>query len=906
MILDSGESMDLRYLNFCFADPFFYDSFQSAAPDSSTWPHVDLPEPGGWYRTVENSWVFLAPEDARIPDQGWKVHVSVRVADAARALAVTWEYCVARRLAFKFLGSRDVLVTRNLKYADRGGSGKFITIYPPDETTLEQVLIDLNVALSGLTGPYILSDLRWEAGPLYVRYGGFIRQECRDEHDRYVLALRDPDGRLVPDHRPPFFRVPEWVSLPEFLVPQQAALGDGRPPAGFRYRFTSALHFSNGGGVYLADEITGETTDGVQVVIKEARPHAGLDNRGQDAVARLARERDILESLADVDGVVDVLDSFRLGEHHFLVLRHVNGQALPDLLQKHPLIHPDSSQDAVAAYTDWAVAVLDGVRDVIASVHEHGVTFGDLHPNNVLVDDEDRVTLIDFEMAYRNGDPPLTGVGAPGFAAPDGRTGPAADRYALACLRLWMFLPLIPLTTLDPGKMRHLVTEVVTRFPVPPDYAATVYRELGLSEQVGQAPALTADVFSGDASQESLSRSLVAAIVSSASPQRTDRLFPGDIEQFRLNGLGFAHGAAGVLYALSRAGHRRCADYEEWLLRAVRAGGSRDRVGFYDGLHGISHVLDQLGRTDTAMELLHQAIRTPDDDLPANLFSGLAGVGLNLLHFGVTYSDPVWTERAVHIARTLEKRLRDKPSASLTDLGQASAATGRGGLLHGDSGIALFFLRMFDHTQDERYLDLVASALAQDLRLCVRVDDDHTVQLDEGWRLMPYLGAGSAGVGLVLREYLRHRPDEHLFRVFDGIRLAASTEFVVGSGLFAGRAGLIAFLSLCRADAGAEAAVVRHLRRLSWHALSYKGNLAFPGEQLLRLSMDLGTGTAGVLLTLHAARHNEPLLPFFPAPTTDVTKRKERHDDAVCPQPAGDGDDAERGRGVREHHDVGL
>jgi hypothetical protein len=58
--------------------------------------------------------------------------------------------------------------------------------------------------------------------------------------------------------------------------------------------------------------------------------------------------------------------------------------------------------------------------------------------------------------------------------------------------------------------------------------------------------------------------------------------------------------------------------------------------------------------------------------------------------------------------------------------------------------------------------------------------------------------------------------------------------------------------------------VAAHVRRLGWHALSYEGELAFPGDQLLRLSMDLGSGTAGMLLALGAALHDEPVhLPFL-------------------------------------------
>jgi len=60
-------------------------------------------------------------------------------------------------------------------------------------------------------------------------------------------------------------------------------------------------------------------------------------------------------------------------------------------------------------------------------------------------------------------------------------------------------------------------------------------------------------------------------------------------------------------------------------------------------------------------------------------------------------------------------------------------------------------------------------------------------------------------------------------------------------------------LYLARHRPADPAELDRQARALSWHALPYGGGLAFPGEQLMRLSMDLATGTAGVLLALAAA-----------------------------------------------------
>jgi len=56
------------------------------------------------------------------------------------------------------------------------------------------------------------------------------------------------------------------------------------------------------------------------------------------------------------------------------------------------------------------------------------------------------------------------------------------------------------------------------------------------------------------------------------------------------------------------------------------------------------------------------------------------------------------------------------------------------------------------------------------------------------------------------------------------------------------------------------------LRGLGRHAIGYHRELAFPGNQLMRLSTDLATGTAGVLLAVHATTAWHPaFLPFFTA-----------------------------------------
>ena len=187
--------MDRRYEVYCLADPLFYDSTTQVRDERLELEFTRRPVPVGWEQTEVADWLVHRPVGVRLPAQGWKVHVSACLDNADKVLTTVWDYCVPRRISFKFLRGLDALLLANAKYAHRGSSGKFVTIYPADEQ-LEVVLTELGVALAGSQGPYILSDLRWGEGPLYVRYGGFAERHSVSETGALELAIEDPDGRL--------------------------------------------------------------------------------------------------------------------------------------------------------------------------------------------------------------------------------------------------------------------------------------------------------------------------------------------------------------------------------------------------------------------------------------------------------------------------------------------------------------------------------------------------------------------------------------------------------------------------------------------------------------------------------------------------------------------------------------
>ncbi|GHC68656.1 class III lanthionine synthetase LanKC [Streptomyces flavofungini] len=837
------------------ADDCFVDALDRIDDTGQRFARTGSPTPSGWVRTERGGWVALHPDDVPLPRQGWKIHASATADRAEHVVDTVWDYCTRRSVSFKFLRSTVLLHHMNSKQAPRSASGKLVTIYPADEQELERTLTGLTELLGGIEGPYVLSDLRWEDGPLYVRYGGFHLAYCFAPDGAYVPAIEGPDGVLLPDVRGTSFRVPPWVEPPGFLAARIEA-SKAAAPGGFPYRVEKALHFSNGGGVYRAVE----KSTGRRVVLREARPHAGLDDRDADAVARLAHEQGMLERLAGLDCVPALYAHVRHWEHHFLVEELIEGETLQEAVgRRHPLFRDGADEADLAAYTLWAQGVIGRVEEAVAELHARGVVFGDLQPGNIMVRPDDSVCLVDFETAFEDAEDHRPSLGTPGFTARWARSGRSVDTYGLAAVSLALFCPLTPLLRFDRDKYAQLTDWTRRRFPVPPEFTARLREQLAPPPHWPRAD----DDTPPDASRwpqepgadgRAALDSLAEAIRLSATPEREDRLFPGDVRQFDHQGASLAFGAAGVLHALLISGYADDPAFEgyvDWLARSAER--TRwPRPGLYDGLAGVAYVLAELGRTAEARAALDRIDGIGLEQCGAGLFGGLAGIGLARLHFG-----------DVDAAQALGERL----ARVVTGGGRLPGPADAVGLTHGWSGPALLFTHLHAATDNDRWLRLAETALARDLGRC-GAPREGRVQVRDGQRWLSTLDRGSAGIGLVLDAYVRRTDDPYFARVRDRIRDGLGTELLLSPGLLDGQAGL---LHATAHLAGPGSALAPHLRGLGLHCVRHQGRRAFALDGLLRLSMDLATGTAGVLLAVHGALNGPPAdsryaaLPFLEA-----------------------------------------
>lgn len=780
--------------------------------------HTDLPE--GWRRQAEGIWVHLSYDGARLPAQGWKIHVSCTTDDYERTVGAAWEVCRGLRLPWKFIGHPRLHQWCNGKGADRGFSGKAIAVYPDGEASLRGALEELAERLSGVNGPYILSDLRWKDTTAYVRYGAFAEMWCRDKDGRSVPGLRGPDGRLEPDVRGPVFTPPAWLAVPEWLAEgtgyaERSIQSKSKRPTLHGYTVKRALHFSNAGGVYVAEDPGGRS-----VVLKEARPHSGIDAAGRDAVARLRHEHGILLALSGRPWAPEVYEYFEEWEHHYLAIEYFEGSSMQRVASRElPFIRPDASEQEFHEYRSKVHPLLLDLEQVLTELHELGYAFGDLHTQNIIVDpDETGVRLIDFESAKRLDSTREAGLHTPGFAPGRPMSPEEADWYSYASCQLAMFAPYNYLSHLSPTALVEGVAILEERFRFPPSELAVIRSRLGIEQP---------DAHAGVRHPESEHASLAAGILESADPLDEHRLYSADPDGLGPAGaVGLASGASGVIFALEAAGMRVPEDHLAWLRRAVRSAPADTGLGLYTGLAGAALVMHRLG-DPSAPELLDRLAKAPMPDA-LDLATGRTGVAQLLLEVGES-------DHAVRLAESIHKDLErgDRPTAP--------------GLLLGHSGISMLFAALARFTEDgvwiDRYLEMIDEEVAG------AEIEDRELLLWYGKKLVPYLGRGSAGLALAMLSGYDWLTERHLVLLAKCLR-AMEVEFMVEAGLFRGRLGI----AYSFAQAGrflpefAEKARNVRARLHPYIGTTATGRTeALIGRESHRLSLDLATGSAGLV-----------------------------------------------------------
>lgn len=857
---------DLRHIVkffYLLQDDRFYVPFERAYKPSDEYMTIVrgllARATGGWSTDADGFWFHVHPDGCTLPTQGWKIHVSATVSNGESILRKVVPILTDAGVAFKCSVDTNVLSLMGSKGWARGGSGKFMTIYPRDLDSFKDVIERLYVRLQNEVGPYVLSDKRYkDCRVLYYRYGGIRPTAITEIIGLRSLVISSPSGELVPDVRTPYLSLPEWAVDPfrdeAVLNDEPAELKNGR------YLVTEALTFSNTGGVYVALD----RESGAQVVIKEARADVAVDRFGVDAVSRLKKEYGILEALADSGVAPRPVDAFEEWEHYFIVEEFLDGSDIREImLTQSPLLKIQPEPEDSRRFYNLFLKLFRSFLRAVEGVHSCGIVLGDVSAANLKIDPSTyEVRLIDFEGACRTGIDQPSLLFTPGFKNPiSGRDVPSAfndDFYGVAAIMLYTMFPIAAMSSIKPDLYESVLSAIVEDVGWSSGNVFSVINGLSkgtiTSERaiklLEDPPSTFAPGYRDNVDLDWCSdivRRFAGFLLTNMTPESREVLFPTDPFAYETNPLGLGFGACGTLYALSKCGFDVPKIARDWLEhRLDRLEPYRLAPGLLTGTSGMAWCLWELGMRDHAVALMENANQSSLLERNHSMLYGAAGIGMANLFLYSQTGYHKYLAKANEIADILLAGSReDERGIHWTH--EENTWLGYG---YGQSGAALFLLRVHQLSGRSDVLAAGKSALSFDLSHAV----DHEpgaksfFSTPDGNTLEPYVEVGSAGIAKVALRYGMLDEVEPVLR-------DAWRKYAVFPGLMFGLGGLIdvftdafafsrnpKFLDMSRRPL----AGIRDL-----YVIDYPEGAALPGDGLFRITCDYATGIAGTMRAIH-------------------------------------------------------
>ena len=246
-----------------------------------------------------------------------------------------------------------------------------------------------------------------------------------------------------------------------------------------QYRLDDVLGRGGMGAVYRATHVGLAETVAVKLIQLPAGCSPELEG---EFMKRFEREARVAFKLRH-DNAVQVLDFGEDEGTPYLVMEHLDGQPLADLIQREP-VEP----------RERTVRLGIELADVLVTMHGQSLVHRDLKPENVILiereDGSERPVIVDFGLAYLADSETLgrmtqggETVGTPAYISPEqGRgdpvIGPASDIYAFGCVLFEMATGDVPFPEGSP-------TEVVGKHMFVPPPSVEESMPEGASELPG-------------------------------------------------------------------------------------------------------------------------------------------------------------------------------------------------------------------------------------------------------------------------------------------------------------------------------------------------------------------------------------------------------------------------------------
>ena len=444
------------------------------------------------------------------------------------------------------------------------------------------------------------------------------------------------------------------------------------------------------------------------------------------------------------------------------------------------------------------------------------------------------------------------------------------DWCAVSALSIHLLTPICPLFAINPDARQKYLESLVKSYGLPLEFITI--EEALRQNRVLDAKQTIEKLFNAlkDSKQKRLQAGIQPYTDKMNLPQILGRItnyiehfvehpmkstmFPLDYRVLTTNRLSVAYGSLGILYFL----YKRTSPLTQQLSSIIWNEIQNEDLknfppGLYIGLSGIAWTLHECGLKAEALDLIKRVYDLKFRNESADLFYGASGWGLASLYFYEQTKSQPFLDYALEAAQTIDDKLVYQNTMPI--IYQNIDMQSYSGLMHGNAGIALFFLRLFQSSRNQIHLEKAKCIMQSEINNRQIIDNEVV------WRknykeetIYPYFQFGSVGVGLVAIRFYLLLGDSYFLDLAKKIADSVIGKYCIYPGLFVGMAGIgTFFLDLYSATQHdnylQEAHQIAH--RIILYSVSNDCGISFPGDKLAAICTDYGTGSAGIGLFLH-------------------------------------------------------
>jgi serine/threonine protein kinase len=679
------------------------------------------------------NWTFFKYKK-KMPTSGIKLHISSTSYNSVKILEKVIPIIFREKVSFKVTSSIKDLHNLNNGKAGETQVGKFLTLYPYTNNQAVNLGIKIDKSIKEYFGPIIPyeNSLGYRSS-VYYRYGSFKNKKYQKDNGEIVNAMIDDNKKIIIESRKtkldrsvdPFIK----KEIKVWSKPIKRILKN-------RYLIISITSTSVKGYTWLAMDL--ESNDMPAVIIKQANHGIREGNMKEDARARLRREIFILNQLKGNERFPQIVDSWEEDHESYLVYKQIEGINLRSLIISLSDRGESLSEKKISEY-------VSKISEIIKVLHNKNIIFRDLSPANIIIDKNENMFLIDFELASYIGEIINIGAGTPGYSKMSNQIPTTKDDiYSIGAI-LFFILTKIDLSTVSLS-WNPLINLNKIDHSISPNFKQILNKCLRIYDN------------NESFTIEDMQKLLFANLIPNISNQKGKRTsFP----QY----LKLADGIGNLICKYAQK--EKNGIY--WITRHFMSYGAASR-DIYIGSSGIGIFLLDLFNATKKRKYLSYAKKIANWLVYSNttigrkkplpgLYFGESGVGLFYLKLYASTSDSQYLDYAKRQSDLVIKSLTQSPD-----------------LMNGLAGVGLYHLILYDITNEIKFFNR-AKQICKKLINSMKLYNGQ----DYGWKLPEKLGPGlggicflgmahgSAGIGLFLLEMVKTNNNNKYIEIINHI-----------------------------------------------------------------------------------------------------------------------------------------